>query len=133
MLRPLALLLLMTGPALAKAAKDVPYSVGESFSAALRFVRIDRGCKVIDKDPEAAFITWECKNDDKVLRGSLEIFRAAEKQSGRETVRLQVTLGDEPHYVELRFLELLERKLRDERGTPPQPSPPAKKPLDGGT
>lgn len=134
MLRALALVTLLSSTALAKSAKDVPYSVAESFSSSLRFIRIDRGCKVADKDPEAAFITFECKDDDKVLRGSLEIFRATEKQNGHETVRLQVTLGDEPHYAELRFLELLERKLRDERGTPPTVMPPApKKPLDGGT
>ena len=128
-MRALALILLLSSTALAKSSKDVPYTVGESFSSALRFVRIDRGCKVTDKDPDAAFITWECKDDDKVLRGSIEIFRAGDK-----VVRLQVTLGDEPHYAELRFLELLERKLRDERGTPPAVAPPApKKPLDGGT
>jgi len=133
-LRPLAIVTLLAAPALAKSSKDVPYSVAESFSSALRFVRIDRGCKVTDKDPDAAFITWECKDEDKTLRGSLEIFRATERQNGHETVRLQVTLGDEPHYTELRFLELLERKLRDERGTPPSVAPPApKKPLDGGT
>jgi hypothetical protein len=51
-------------------------------------------------------------------------------------VRTQVTLADDPHYDELRFLELYERKLRAERGIPaplPPPPPPAKHPADGGT
>ncbi len=128
--------MMLAGPAFAKAAKDVPYSVADALSTAMRFVRIDRGCKVIDKDADAAFLTWECKEDEKVLRGALEIFRVGEKSPGREQVRLQVTLGDEPHYVELRFLELLERKLRDERGAPPAIAAPQKKPPppapDGG-
>jgi hypothetical protein len=135
-LRSLPILMLLAGPALAKAAKDVPYPLADAFSTALRFVRIDRGCHVTDKDPDAAFLTWECKDGDKTLRGSLELFRAPDKQIGHETVRLQVTLGDDPHYVELRFLELLERKLREERGTPPNIAPPEKKPpppQDGGS
>ena len=40
-------------------------------------------------------------------------------------MRTQVTLGDDTHGMELRWLELLERKLREERGTPAPPPPPA--------
>jgi hypothetical protein len=125
--------LLIPGTALAKAASDVPYSVAEVYSAGLRFVRVDEGCKVVDRDPEAAFVTFECKDDDKVKRGSLEVFHS--QVNGREAVRVQFALGDDPHYVELRWLELLQRKLRDERGTPPPLSPtapPKKPPPDGG-
>ena len=125
-------ILLIPGTSLAKAASDVPYALGDVYSAALRFVRIDKGCKVIDRDPDAAFVTFECKDDEKLKRGSMELFRSG---GAREGVRVQVALGDDPHYVELRWLELLERKLREERGTPPPPpAPPAKKPpVDGGT
>ncbi len=115
----------------ARASSDVPYPVADVYSAAMRFVRIDKGCKVVDRDPDAAFVTFECKDDDKTKQGSLEIFRTT--VGGRDGVRMQFVLGDDPHYVELRWLELLERKLREERGTPPPISiPPAKKPVDGG-
>ena len=90
----------------------------EAFSTALRFVRVDRGCKVVDKDADAAFVAFECNDDGKVKRGSLELFKVG---SG---VRTQVTLGDDTHGMEIRWLELFERKLREERGTPP-PTPPA--------
>ncbi len=133
----LCLCLCLQSAAYAKATKDVPYSVAECFSSALRFVRIDRGCQIVDKDADAAFLTWECKDGEKSLRGALEIFRAttSDHPRGGERTRLQVTLGDDPHYVEIRFLELLERKLREERGAPPELAPPpAKKPSpDGGT
>ena len=111
----------------ARAASDLPYTVADAFSTALRFVRIDRGCKITDKDGESAFVTFECVEDEKTRRGSLEIFKSG------GGVRVQVTLGDDPHYLELRFLELYERKLRDERGTPP---PVTRRPLplpDAGT
>jgi hypothetical protein len=117
----------------ARAQTDLPYALGEAFSTALRFVRVDRGCKVIDKDADAAFVAFECDDDGKVKRGSLELFKVP------AGVRTQVTLGDDTHGMELRWLELFERKLRDERGTPtppPVPQPPtppaARSPKDGG-
>ncbi len=113
----------------ARAQNDLPYSLSETFSTALRFVAVDRGCKVVDKDAEAAFISFECSDDGKVKRGSLELFKVP---SG---VRTQVTLGDDTHGMELRWLELFERKLREERGTPSPPPPPAAAPTpkkDGG-
>ena len=39
--------------------------------------------------------------------------------------------GDDPHYMELRWLELFERKLRDDLGTPPPVTRP-RAPVDGG-
>src|SRR5438309_1157293 len=104
-------------PAHARAQTDLPYAVGEAFSTALRFVRVDRGCKIVDKDPDAAFVAFECDDGGKAKRGSLELFKVA------GGVRTQVTLGDETHGTELRWLELFERKLREERGTPTAPSP----------
>jgi hypothetical protein len=117
--------------ALARAQVDLPYGVAESFSTAVRFVRVERGCKITDKDGEAAFVAFECSDEGKTKRGTLEIFRAG------AGVRAQITLGDETHGMELRWLELFERKLRDERGTPALPSapPPSDKgpPHDLGT
>ena len=105
----------------ARAQSDLPYGLSETFSTALRFVAVDRGCKIVDKDADAAFVSFECSDDGKVKRGSLELIKVA------TGVRTQVTLGDDTHGMELRWLELFERKLRDERGTPapPPPSPPA--------
>jgi len=107
----------------ARAQTELPYGVAEAFSTALRFVRVDRGCKIVDKDADAAFVSFECPGDDgKVKRGSLELIKVA------TGVRTQVTLGDDTHGMELRWLELFERKLRDERGTPTPPPPPAAPP-----
>ena len=75
---------------------------------------------------------FECPLEDKkIARGGMELF--ATKKEGRERVSIQLTLSDEPHGAELRWLELLERKLRDERGTPtprPKPSVPPTTPPD---
>jgi hypothetical protein len=118
-----------------KAQSELGYRIEEVFSTALRFVRVDRGCKVTDKDADAAFILFECKLDESHLsRGSIEVFRSV--SHGKDSVRLQASLPDEGRGPELRLIELIERKLRDERGTPsvpapaPKPTPPAP---DGGT
>ncbi len=117
----------------AKASKELAYRLDEAFSTAVRFVRVDRGCKVTDRDADAAYVMFECPEDEKkISRGSVEIFRSA---GAREGVRLQVTLTDESHGAELRMLELLERKLREERGVPreaPRQPAPASPPRDGG-
>jgi hypothetical protein len=115
----IALVLVLTVQhAFARAQVDLPYGVSEAFSTAVRFVRVERGCKVTDKDADAAFVAFECTDEGKVKRGTLEIFRV-----DGNGVRAQITLGDDTHGMELRWLELFERKLRDERGTPMPPSP----------
>ena len=112
----------------ARAEAELPYGLPAAFSTALRFVVVDRGCKVVDKDAEAAYVSFECTDDGKAKRGSVEIFKVP------AGVRAQVTLGDDTHGMELRWLELYERKLRDELGTPlPRPTPPPAAPKkDGG-
>lgn len=116
---------LLPARAWARSSSELPYCVADAFSTAVRFIRIDRGCRLVEKDADAAFVTFECKDDDKIKRGSVEIWKSG------AGARVQVTLGDDPHYVELRFLELFERKLRDERGTPP-PLAPRRPPVDAG-
>ena len=124
----LLLALLLPRHAGAKASTELGYHLDEVFSTSLRYLRVNRGCKITDKDPDAAFVIFECKADgDHVSRGSLEIFHA--KREGHDTVRVEVTLPDEGHGPEIRLLELLERKLREERGSPPPPAKPAPPPM----
>src|SRR4051812_38244380 len=111
------LLLLCPSLAFASANTELPYSLPEVFSTAVRFVRIDKSCKVVDQDPNAAFVAFEYVEEGQTRRGAVEIWKTAAGTS------LQVKLGDEPHYMELRWLELIGRKLKEERGTPPQPRP----------
>ncbi len=131
-------LLLVSSTALAKSSAELPWALPEVFGVAVRFVRVDRNCKISDRDEASAYVLFECPGDEgkPPRRGALELYRATARD-GRAVVRAQVTLTDEPRWVELRFLELLERKLRDERGVPPPPPPPARErpaspPADGG-
>lgn len=126
-------LLLLATTADAKSQAELDWPWDQVWSAAVRFVRIDRGCKIVDKDESAAFLLFECEGDPgkPPRKGSLELYKIDLR--GRAAVRVQVILADEPRYIELRFLELFERKVREERGPalPPRPPPAAPKP-DGG-
>jgi hypothetical protein len=109
----------------ARSQLELSWPLKDVFPVAVRFVRVDRGCKVTDRDESSGYIVFECGDEGgkQVRRGALELI--AIDSPGRGGVRAQLTLSDEPRYIELRFLELLERKLRDERGVaPPQRQPP---------
>lgn len=125
---------LIAAPALvhARASSDLPWAPKDVFNVSLRFIRVDRNCRITDKDPDAAYVLFECEGDNKAWkRGALELIPM--EVQGRGGVRAQVTLTDEPRYMELRFLELLERKLKDERGpAPPPPRSPPPPSGDGG-
>jgi hypothetical protein len=113
---------LLPSLAFASANAELPWSLSEVYSAAVRFVRVDKGCKLVDQDANAAFVTFEYEEDGHAKKGAVEMWKLA---SG---TGVAVKLGDEPHYVELRWLELIGRKLKDERGTPPPPPRPAPSP-----
>ena len=111
----------------ARSQLELAWPLKDVFPVAVRFVRVDRGCKVTDRDEASGYIVFECDDGAKQVRhGALELI--AIDAPGRGGVRAQLTLGDEPRYIELRFLELLERKLRDERGVAPPQRPPAPPP-----
>jgi len=111
----------------ARSQLELAWPLKDVFPVAVRFVRVDRGCKVTDRDESSGYIVFECDDGGKQVRhGALELI--AIDTPGRGGVRAQLTLGDEPRYIELRFLELLERKLRDERGVAPPQRPPAPPP-----
>ena len=125
------------GSATAKEKVELTWQFSEVYSTAIRYLRVDLGCKITDKDETAAYLLFECAPDQTgkpPKHGGLELFHV--EVNGAEMVRAQVNLTDDPSYVEKRFLDLLERKLRQERGPAPQPHmiPPPKLPAtpDGG-
>lgn len=120
----------LSGAAQARTARTYNYSFDTVYSTAVRFVRIDRSCTITDRDPQAAYLLYECHEGKQVRHGALEIFRVGAGAGVGESVRVQLTLTEEPSYMEVRFLDLLGRKLRDEQGLPPRP--PAAPP-DAGT
>jgi len=124
----LAAALAIATPAWARSEAEVGYSRQQAFSAALRYLRVDLGYEVTEKDADAAYLLFSFAAPElsgKIAHGSVEVVQR------QRTVRLFVNLPELPSYCE----ELLKRglldKLRAEYGEPVEPAPekpPAKKP-----
>lgn len=127
-LLPLALVLLLARPAPARVGGDSDYSKAQTYSGALRYLRVDLGYEVIERDPDAAYLIfrYELPGQKKPgATGTVEIVDA----DGH--VKLFVQIPSMPEYHERVLRDGLVRKLHDEYGNPPrkpQPAPPNKKP-----
>ena len=128
MRRILLALVLFAGTAHARSEKTLAYPREPAWSAAVRFIRVNAGLKVIEKDAEAGYVIFEFKEEKKTFRGSLELIEVV--KDGRKLVRFVMTIEDRPQWVEIELLTKLERKLRAELGAPaptPTPKDPPKK------
>ena len=107
--------------AVARSEKQVGYSAEKVWPAAVRFLRVDAGLTVTEKDQAAGYVLFELREEGKVFPGSLELVVVD------EAVRVVITIADRPAYIETAMLAKLERKLRAELGGPapstPKPDP----------
>ncbi|HTQ05401.1 MAG TPA: hypothetical protein VMI54_16170 [Polyangiaceae bacterium] len=131
--RLLALLALVLGALLcaavaaARVEGDSEYTKAQTYSGALRYLRVDLGYEVVEKDPDAAYLVFRYQapgqaKDDTL--GTIEVVEAGER------TRIFVRIPRMPEYHETILRDGLLRKLRDEYGPPEprKPDPPAKKP-----
>ena len=113
----------VTAPADARVDASSPYSKAQTYSGALRYVRVGLGYEVVEKDPDAAYLIFKLAapggSKGATVTGTLEVVEAG------GSVRLFVNLPRLPEYQERMFRDGLLKKLRDEYGAPP---PIAKKP-----
>lgn len=125
-------------PAAARSTSVLPYPAADVWPTAIRFLRIDRGATLREKDPESGYVLFELPEAQKLYKGSLELVRTTDPED-RDATRLVVTLPDLPRHFEITLLDKLAAKLKDEYGGPLPPPPrkpvePPKKPPppDGG-
>jgi hypothetical protein len=121
------------GTAWGRAEAEVAYTREQTFSAALRYLRVDLAYDVIEKDADAAYLLFSFAAPElqrKVARGSIEVVQR------QRTVRVFVNLPELPSYREEVLKRGLLEKLRTEYGEPapredqpPEKAPP-KKPED---
>ena len=124
--------------ATARVGGDSEYSKAQTYSGALRYLRVDLGYEIVERDADAAYLIfrYQLPGQTKALAtGTVEIVDA----DGH--VKLFVQIPSMPEYHERVLRDGLVRKLRDEYGVPPRKSPatppaapPEKKPeADAGT
>ena len=113
----------------ARVEGDSDYSKAQTFSGALRYLRVDLGYEVVEKDPDSAYLVFKYitpgqpKSD---ATGTVEVVEAGEH------VRVFVRIPRMPEYHERVLRDGLLRKLRDEYGAPAPRTPAPKAPADAG-
>lgn len=112
-------------------SRVLSYPAQEVWPAAIRYLRVDRGYAVVDRDQEAGFILFDfpvsSREDSPRGRGSIE-FIATEDVSGRPSVKLSVSTDAGPTHLPHAIAEGLAAKLLAERGPPAAPPPPPAEP-----
>lgn len=117
----LLVLLGWSSHAIAASSSDLSYSQAQIFSGALRYLRVDLGYEVTEKDPDAAYLLFRY-----VPHGKQEpTFGAVEIVQTKRAVRLTIKLPQLPSYHETVMRDGLLKKLRNDYGTEPaRPDPP---------
>jgi len=114
---PLFAVLLQAAAAAARTEGTCRYTKVQTYSAALRYLRVDLGYEVVEKDPDAAYLIfrYQPSGQCKSASGSIEIVES------RDEVKVLVQLPRMPSYHEAMLRDGLLRKLRREYGAPPRP------------
>jgi hypothetical protein len=115
-----------TGSAQARVDGSSGYSKAQTYSGALRYVRVDLGYEVVEKDSDAAYLIFKYtapgQAKTNAVTGTLEVIEA------NGGVRVFVSLPRMPEYHERIFRDGLLKKLREEYGPPPvAPKKPSEK------
>lgn len=106
--------------ATAKASFDSPYTLEQTYNTALRYVRIDQGFKVTEKDPGAAYVLFEYRDTN-----GRETPGAIEMVPSQQSIKVVVQLPKMPRYHEQVLADGLAKKMREELGEPARKPPAA--------
>ncbi len=107
----------LAGPAEAKTERELTYRYNQIWSTSIRFLRVDKGYLLTEKDKKSGYILFDYQDRGKKLQGSLEIVPTVIE--GRRFVRTRLRIPSMPSYVEVVLLDKLTRKLKDEYGKAP--------------
>jgi len=120
-----------SGDVRANAGYSSPYTFEQTFSTALRMLRVDLGYKITEKDAENGYVMFEYTSPEsgkRVCAAAIELV----KTKGRIQVTVQIPAM--PQYHEQMIADALSKKLASDYGDPPKKTPPPPPPAeDAGT
>jgi hypothetical protein len=121
------LLQLSPEPASARVSAESEYSKAQTYSAALRLLRVDKGFEVVERDAEAAYLIFAYPDPgqkDSASTGTIEVVQL------RDRVKVIVQLPKLPEYHEQLISDALLSKLRRDYGAPPRSKPTPRNPSE---
>jgi hypothetical protein len=101
----------------ARTDRELTYRENEIWHSAIRFLRVDSGFKILEKDKDAGYVLFEYKDGESKHTASLEMVRTA--RDNKLFVRARLQIENQPRYVEAVLIDRFIRKLKDEYGEPP--------------
>ena len=116
---------------LARSSSLLSYPAQDLWPTTVRFLRIDRGAAIREKDAEAGYVLFDLPEGGKTFKGALELVRTTDGE-GREATKVVVTVPDLPRHYEGVLLDKLASKARDEYGSPAPPPPRRPAGAEGG-
>lgn len=125
----LGLLLAVSAPAFARVEERTAYAKDLAFHSVVRFLRVDRGYRLVEKDLDSGYLLFEYPLEKgRVVSGSVEVVPTEQGSA------IIVRLADLPEYHERVLFRALLGRLRSDYGEPrkPTPAPPkdVEKPKD---
>ena len=99
----------------------MPYPIAAVWPTSIRFLRVDRGFPIREKDAASGYVLFDFTDGPKPCRASLELIRAADPE-GRDATRLSLSIPISQALRTNADSDKLTSKLRDEQG-PPAPPP----------
>ncbi|MDJ0762579.1 MAG: hypothetical protein QNJ97_06275 [Myxococcota bacterium] len=109
----------MPAPAYAKTHRELTYRYSQVWNTMIRFLRVDNGFPVIEKDKKSGYVLFEYTGSGRECRGSVELIPAIKE--GRHLIRASLEIAQTPSYVEVFLQDKFVQKLRNEYGDPPPP------------
>ncbi|PRP99048.1 hypothetical protein [Enhygromyxa salina] len=114
--------------ALIENRRVLSYPLDQVWPTAIRYLRIDRGFEITDRDQDAGYILFQFPLEgQRIGSGSLEMF-ATDDAAGRASVSMSVNTGAGPVHLPNSILDGISAKVRAERGQPLPPPPRQEEP-----
>ena len=114
-LAALLIVLSLASNASARVETESPYTRLQTFNGALRYLRVDLGLEVLERDFDAGYLLFNyvAIEGQTPSRGAIEVIEV------QDEVKVVVQLPEEPSHHETLLSDGLMRKLEQEYGDPP--------------
>jgi len=115
----LGLFLMVSSRLEAKTTRETTYRYNQIWNSAVRFIRIDRGCKILEKDKDTGYVLFEYKHENtgSPIIASFELIETSRKN--KKYLQFGMNIQAMPRYVEIMLVDKLLRKLKTDYGEPP--------------
>ena len=104
----------------ASAGYSSAYTFEQTYSTAMRLLRVELGFKITEKDAENGYIMFEYTSPEsgkRVCAGALELVKT------KQRVQVTVQIPAMPQYHEQMIADALSKKLAADYGEPPKKTP----------